>query len=487
MTTFAHNLVGGLAGSTAAAVVEQGVVTTHAQLLSQAREVAIHLRRRGAEPGAVVPIQAAPSTTALVQVVAILMTGAAFAPIDLRMPPRTAARIARLCGADFILGAAGGTTDGVVRLSPRDLAGDPGPHRLIPTVPRDTSYMIFTSGTSGEPKGVVVPESAVTAYLGWSMREYDCTRGWGAPLFTSLGFDLTITSLLGPLLNGRRVEVLDPLRWPLHVANDPGILQGASFVKMTPSQVTVLCELLEARGARCSIPVLVVGGEALYGPGVARWRESLPDTLVVNEYGPSEATVGCCRYTVPADCTSHEIPIGTAPPGVELSIEGPPSPTGDGFEEGELVITGVQVATGYLTASEAEAGDVTARGRLRPFPGPPGKRSYRSGDRVRRDHDGTYTYLGRLGREAKVAGFRINLAALESRLNAFPGVVSAAVQADEVHGLRSAVVTRDGGTTQEDLLAHLRETFPSYALPSSIRISTQVSTTERGKSSVSWE
>jgi acyl-coenzyme A synthetase/AMP-(fatty) acid ligase len=106
---------------------------------------------------------------------------------------------------------------------------------------------------------------------------------------------------------------------------------------------------------------------------------------------------------------------------------------------------------------------------------------------VRRDHDGTYTYLGRLGREAKVAGFRINLAALESRLNAFPGVVSAAVQADEVHGLRSAVVTRDGGTTQDDLLAHLRETFPSYALPRSIRISTQINITERGKSSVSWE
>lgn len=486
MTTHAHSLVGDLTGSTAAAVIEQGVVTTHAQLLSRAREVAVQLRRRGAEPGAIVPIQAAPSTTALVQIVAILMTGAAFAPIDLRMPPRTAARIARLCGADFILGATGGTTDGVVWLGPGDVADDPGTHRLIPTVPRDTVYVIFTSGTSGEPKGVVVPEPAVAAYLGWSMREYDCTRGWGAPLFTSLGFDLTITSLLGPLLNGRRVEVLDPLRWPLHVANDPGILQGASFAKMTPSQVTMLCELLEARGARCSMPVLVVGGEALYGRSVARWRDSLPDTLVVNEYGPSEATVGCCRYTVPADCTSHEIPIGTAPSGVELSIEGPPPRTGDELEEGELVIAGVQVATGYLTVSDSD--DAAARrGRLRPFPGSGGKRSYRSGDRVRRDHDGTYTYLGRLGREAKVAGFRINLAALESCLNAFPGVVSAAVQADEVHGLRSAVVTRDGGTTQDDLLAHLRETFPSYALPRSIRISTRINITERGKSSVSWE
>jgi non-ribosomal peptide synthetase component F len=486
VTARAHSLVGDLTSSTAAAVIEQGVVTTHAQLLSQAREVAVHLRRRGAEPGAIVPIQAAPSTTALVQIVAILMTGAAFAPIDLRMPSRTAARIARLCGADFILGAAGGTTDGVVWLSPGDVADDPGAHRLIPTVPRDTVYVIFTSGTGGEPKGVVVPEPAVAAYLGWSMREYGCTRGWGAPLFTSLGFDLTITSLLGPLLNGRRVEVLDPVRWPLHVANDPGILQGASFVKMTPSQVTMLCELLEARGARCSMPVLVVGGEALYGRSVARWRDSLPDTLVVNEYGPSEATVGCCRYTVPADCTSHEIPIGTAPPGVELSIEGPPARTGDELEEGELVIAGVQVATGYLTASGAD--DAAARrGQLRPFPSSAGKRSYRSADRVRRDHDGTYTYVGRLGREAKVDGFRINLAALESCLNAFPGVVSAAVEADEVHGLRSAVVTRDGGTTQDDLLAHLRETFPSYAVPRSIRISTQINITERGKSSVSWE
>lgn len=486
MTTSAHSLVGELTSSTAAAVIEQGAVTTHAQLLSHAREVAIHLRRRGAGPGAIVPVQAAPSTTALVQIVAILMTGAAFAPIDLRMPPRTAARIARLCGAAFILGDASRTTDGVVWLSPGDVANDPGANRLIPTVPQDTVYVIFTSGTSGDPKGVVVPEPAVRAYLGWSMREYNCTRGWGAPLFTSLGFDLTVTSLLGPLLNGRRVQVLDPLRWPLQVATDPGILQGSSFVKMTPSQVNMLCELLEARGARCSMPVLVVGGEALYGQSIARWRRSLPDTLVVNEYGPSEATVGCCRYIVPAGFTSHEIPIGTAPPGVELSIEGQPPQAGDELEEGELVIAGVQVATGYLTASNSDdAAD--GRGQLRPFPSSAGKRSYRSGDRVRRDHDGTYTYVGRLGREAKVAGFRINLAALESCLNAFPGVVSAAVQADEVHGLHSAVVTRDGGTTQSDLLAHLRQTFPSYALPRSIRINTQINITERGKSSASWE
>jgi len=485
-------LLAGLGRSSAPAVVEGRRTTTYADLLERAEATAATLRACGAGPGCVVPLQAAPSTDAVVTVVGILMTGAAFAPVDLRVPPTTVVRIARLCGSSFCLTTGGPTFEGVSSVPLEDLAWlDAERPRLAPTVPADTTYVVFTSGTSGTPKGVVVPQEAVDAYLNWSMREYDLDRGYGAPLMTSLGFDLTMTSLLGPLVGGRRIEVLDRLRWPVQVATAPEVFETASFVKLTPSQVSLLCDVLEQQDQVCAIPRLVVGGEALYGQAVARWRRVLPGVVVVNEYGPSEATVGCCRAVVPEDFEGHEVPIGTAAPGITLGVrplglrdghDGVGVEDGRGSEDGELLIAGAQVAHGYL---RAEDGSRTREpGILSPFPAGPSGRKYASGDRVRRLTGGTFVYLGRLGREVKVAGFRVNLAALESRLSAYPGVVSAAVQPGAEDELRAVVAVQRAGITTRALFDHLREVFPSYALPTEIELVRDVRTTERGKSTM---
>lgn len=476
-------LLADLRSSTATAVLDHGVATSYDELVADATVVAGALRDRGAGPGTVVPIQSTPSRTAIVQIVGTLLTGAAFGPIDARVPARMAARMARLCGAPFILGATDHDAHGVRWLSPPALAtADAGLRPLASSVPDDTTYVIFTSGSSGMPKGVVVPLDAVQSYLGWSMREYELEGGYGAPLFTSLGFDLTITSLLGPLTSGRRIAVYDSVRWTLHVATDPAGVDGASFMKLTPSQVNLLCDLLEEQGSRCLVPRLVVGGEAMYGQSVARWRQSFPEAAIVNEYGPTEATVGCCRYVVPTDLDSGAVPIGTPPEGVTLTVA-PLGDTGSDGSEGELVISGAQVATGYLR----DAGSGADLGVLDRFPVHDSVRRYRSGDRVSRAPDGTLTYLGRLGREVKVNGFRVNLVAIESLLNEHRRVMSAVVDQGPDGELRAVVVARAEDVTVADLLGHLREALPSYAVPPVVQVVPRPETTERGKMRVPQE
>ncbi|MDT8914976.1 AMP-binding protein [Amycolatopsis sp. PS_44_ISF1] len=458
------------------AVTEAGRRTSYADLLANAEGLAAALRGHGAGPGTVVPVQGVGTTETVTQIVAVVLTGAAYAPVDSRTPDRTVAAFARLCGASVVLGSRRDAAHGVRWIDSAAAVGEAGDTPWVSrTVPATTAYVIATSGTSGAPKGVVVPESAVLAYLGWAMAEYG--GGYGAPLFTSLGFDLTVTSLLGPLVSGRTVAVLDPVRWPLDVATDPRPFDEAGFVKLTPSQLDIVCRLMTETGTRSGAPVLVVGGEAMRGSALARWRDRFPAAAIVNEYGPSEAAVGCCRYTVPDGFAGDDVPIGTPPPGVGLELaplpEGYAGPREPGGEHGELVITGAQVATGYLIA------DAAGRGVLAPFAARAGQRRYPSGDHVSRRTGGLFTYHGRIGREVKVNGFRVNLAAVESRLADCPGVLAAAVAAGP-DGL-TARVAANPEVTARTVRRHLLEFLPVYAVPAKIAVGPEIAVTERGK------
>jgi non-ribosomal peptide synthetase component F len=461
------------------AIIEAGSPTSYPTLLDEAGRLATALRRRGAGPGAVVPVQGTACAATVTQIVAVLLTGAAYAPLDSRTPDLAVSAFARLCGSSVVLGTRSHIAHGVHWLTGAGVAGDSGgPAWVSPTVPEGTAYVIATSGTSGAPKGVVVPDSAVAAYLGWAMADYGVREGYGAPLFTSLGFDLTVTSLLGPLVSGRRIVVLDPVRWPLDVATDPRLFDDAGFVKMTPSQLDILCQVMSGMSARSTVATVVVGGEALRGSHVARWRAALPAARVVNEYGPSEAAVGCCVHTVPDGFADADVPIGAPPPGVVLDLVALPAgytvPAGTGDQHGELIIEGDQVATGYLVAG----GD--GRGTVTPFAAPRGTRRFHSGDHVSRGPDGLLTYHGRIGREVKLNGFRVNMSALESRLAACPGVVNAAVAYADGE-LTARVVATDPDVTPKALRRHLLELFPVYALPTDLAVSHEITVTERGK------
>src|SRR5262249_35785525 len=156
------------------------------------------------------------------------------------------------------------------------------------------AYILYTSGSTGRPKGVMVPHAGLANYLRWSREAYGLAAGSGAPVHSPLGFDLTVTSLLAPLVAGRRVVLVpEGQGWPglarlLRQARD------WSLLKITPAHLELLRDELGADEAAGLVRTIVIGGEALLAERVSWWRQHAPQTRLINEYGPTEAVVGCC-------------------------------------------------------------------------------------------------------------------------------------------------------------------------------------------------
>ncbi|OXM46246.1 non-ribosomal peptide synthetase, partial [Amycolatopsis thailandensis] len=246
-----------------------GVRLTYAELNVRANRVAHRLRELGAGPGTVVGVCVPNSADLLTGVLGVLKSGAAYVPLDPANPAPRQALILADAGVPFVLVTGESTVD------TKSLAlDDPAEWSAAATEdpepaagPDDVAYVIYTSGSTGRPKGVEVEHRAVDMYLAWAREAYPGLAG-RALLHTSASFDLTVTTLLGTLTAGGAVV-------------DGG---RPTFVKATPTHLAVLADELFPTGE------LVLGGEALTAETVQPWRERHPGTLVVNEYGPTEAT-----------------------------------------------------------------------------------------------------------------------------------------------------------------------------------------------------
>src|SRR5262249_46574037 len=170
---------------------------------------------------------------------------------------------------------------------------------------------IYTSGSTGTPKGVVIRHRELVNYLSWASALFKTDGDAGAPINTSLAFDITITSLYVPLLVGQRVLLLPESRQIEALAELLASGAELSLVKLTPSHLEALRELLGPKASAVRARLFVVGGEALPASVAAFWRERVPDLRIVNHYGPTETVVGCCVYEVgSAVPLSAEMPIG---------------------------------------------------------------------------------------------------------------------------------------------------------------------------------
>src|SRR5437588_11209842 len=166
------------------------------------------------------------------------------------------------------------------------------------------AYVIYTSGSTGMPKGVMVTQGGLSNYLQWSREAYRMEEGEGAPVFSPLGFDLTVTSLLGPLVSGRRVDMFAGEQDVRELKERLQAGVEYSVVKATPGHLQMLEQSWSEEGepgeVQGRVGVLVVGGEALSGKQLRWWTRNAPQTGVVNEYGPTETVVGCCVYAMEA-------------------------------------------------------------------------------------------------------------------------------------------------------------------------------------------
>src|SRR4051794_1611211 len=397
---------------------------TYGDLDAAASAIAAELLAAGVEAEDPVAVCLPRSWEAVAAFLGTLRAGAAYLPVNPAHPPLRQRELLELANARLALTAPehqGGLPGELMRLdagrlASRDPAGEvrdpPGGDRL--------AYVLFTSGSTGRPKGVEVTHRNLTHLL-WSGAEVvpradDCVLH-----AIPLDFDVAGLEIWGALLNGARIVIApdgrpDPAELGRLIAE-----REVSF--MVPS-TGVFHELV-----RASLPelgrlrVVVPVGDVLSPGPVRALRQAHPGVRVINGYGPTEATILASSFEV-AEPVGGPVPIGHALPGYSLYLldeEGRPVANG---EPGEIWIGGPGVARGYRGDPEQTAE------HFLPNPFAPGA-MYRTGDRGRRREDGAVLFLGRLDRQVKIAGQRVELGEVENALSGHPGIRETAVVAKE--------------------------------------------------------
>jgi len=422
-----------------------------------------------------------------VGLLAVLKAGGAYLPLDPDYPRERLAFMIEDAAARVVI------TDtrlaGMFRESParplcldtEDLVAESGEAPGAGAGPDNLAYVIYTSGSTGRPKGTMITHRGLVNYLSWATAAYVSDGGGGAPVHSSIGFDLTVTSLFCPLLRGQSVTLVrdgagealaDALRAP----------GGFSLVKITPAHLELLSQRLTPGEAARAARAFVIGGEALLGEALAFWTAHAPAVRVVNEYGPTETVVGCCVHEVRAGAVRPgPVPIGRPIANTRLYVLDPrlePVPVG---VPGELYVGGDGVARGYWSRPAATA----ERFVPDPFAAEPGARLYRTGDLARHRPDGGLEYLGRLDHQVKIRGFRIELGEVEAALASHPGVEAAAVTVRE-HAwgdrqLTAHVVFGRERPTVTELRRFLKKTLPGHMVPSSFVVLDALPLTGNGK------
>lgn len=433
----------------AVAVVDGQAEHTYEELNHRANQLARYLQERGIGVGSLVGIFSDRCFDLLIALLGVWKAGAACVPLDPSHPKeRTAfmlsdANVSWVLTGQRVFSQLPRALTGVIRLDTdwplisRESADD-----LARTVmPEGLAYVLYTSGSTGTPKGVMVPHRGLLNYLAWCVRAYSVEQGRGAPVHTSIAFDLTLTAILAPLVAGKGATLLPEdrgvgaLAAALHKGSRS---QAFSLVKLTPSHI----RLLGVEGVPGSLKhgtrAFVVGGEELNADHVAALHSVAPGAAIFNEYGPTETVVGCCVYQVPENWSgAGPIPIGRPIDNTQLYIldrHWSPVPIG---VAGELWIGGTGLAHGYLGRP-----DLTAERFVpNPFDGERGGCLYRTGDRARYLPDGNIEFLGRRDRQLKIRGFRIEPAEIEEALGSHPAVREA------------AVVVRKGADGETELVA----------------------------------
>jgi non-ribosomal peptide synthetase component F len=289
---------------------------TFDELRRRTAALAAVLEGRGLEPGDRVAIVGRRSPLAVVAILATLRSRGAYLPIEPSVPPVRLQELLADSGARFLLLGEGALhaafRSGVDALSIDEAIGQgagKAPNRPGPELD-DLAYLMYTSGSTGRPKGVLIEHRGLADYLGWAARQYVRGDRLTFPLFTSLAFDLTVTSLFLPLITGGTLEIYPQPDSPVDTAlMDVARADTVDFIKLTPSHLALLARV-GLEGSR--LRRMVVGGENLATPLAATISAQLHDQIeIYNEYGPTEAVVGCVahRYDPEADVAAS-VPIG---------------------------------------------------------------------------------------------------------------------------------------------------------------------------------
>jgi amino acid adenylation domain-containing protein len=457
---------------------------TYRELLDRSLAVAEAVEAASVIPGQVVGVCTERSAEMVTGILGALFAGAAYLPLDPTLPASRLAFMIDEAGVGVILAqkaaaavarvaAPGGTA-----LLLEDLPGAPATGKGHAASPDGGAYVIYTSGSTGQPKGVSITHRAIVNRLLWMQKTFGLTPADRVLQKTPFGFDVSVWEFFWPLIAGSGIVMARPYghqdcEYLARTIAD----QAVTTVHFVPSMLRLFLEEPTALQLP-SLRRVLCSGEELPFSLAERFGALLPGVELHNLYGPTEAAVDVTWWDCSQQGPPGVIPIGSPIANTAAYVLDRRLDVVANDVPGELYLGGVQLARGYLN----RPGLTAARFVAHPLAGP-GGRLYRTGDRVRRLPDGSMVFLGRLDRQVKLRGYRIELSEVEQVLLSHPRVREAAVIV--VDGATSAqlaaYVTGLAESGAEGLREYLRSQLPSYMVPATIDVLPTLPLTRNGK------
>jgi L-proline---[L-prolyl-carrier protein] ligase len=458
-------------------------VTTFRELFEQAASLAVRFVEHGIQKQDRIALVLPKTTEAIISVFASLLAGAVYVPIHPQWPKERIETTLADCAARLVIEGDSfppritdcGTGEvipwQVAPVAPADISGEG-------SLPRadagDPAFILFTSGSTGRPKGVVLSHRAVSAFVKWSAHEFHICSTDRLACPSPLSFDLSTFDIFNMALCGAACVLV-----PGHSVWMPRFL--VQFLREASitcwySVPSILAGMLEeGRLAQHDYPglrVILFAGEVFRAPNVVRLQAAVPQAVCANLYGPTETNV-VTWYQVPRDFDgSQPLPIGQPCPYATVTVDA---------TSGELLAGGDSLMSGYWNCPEAAQEDTQHA-----FVSLEGKRFYRTGDRVSRAPDGNYLFLGRLDRQVKRRGFRIELEEIETALAGREDILEAAAVAVDDGKMGTAIIAfvrpcSVGAVSLIAAKAHCARTLPLYMVPDRIVFLEAMPKGSRGK------
>ncbi|MFI9249915.1 amino acid adenylation domain-containing protein [Streptomyces sp. NPDC053069] len=459
-----------------AAAVEHGHDSlTYARLYGSARHLARRLAARGIGRGSLVAVALPRGTDAVTAILGVLLSGAAYCPLDPAAPADRTAQLLSGARPDLLLttaaraSACAGTP--VLALDQPDPTLGPAP---TPPSFQDPAYVIHTSGSTGRPKGVEISHGALANFVAGATHRYGLRRDDRVLQFAPLHFDASVEEIFLTLCTGGTLVI----RSDDMTESVPRFLDDCERLKVSVLDLPTaywheLAYALSTGTAAlpAGVRTVVIGGEAALPERVERWRKAVGTSVrLFNTYGPTEATVVATVADLhdPA-LDPGDVPIGLPLPGTRAAVVG-----------GELYLLGDNLASGYRGGTDP---DTVRFAPLTALPG--GPRAYRTGDLVHLGDDGQLRFLGRADEEFKISGHRVHPAEVESALLTHPRIREAAVlgqtSPDGTRRLAAHLVAGLPAPSASEVRDHLRQRLPAAMLPSVVEFHDRLPRTGSGK------